>query len=266
MAIPPELAIQNKTGVWSLEKVGLTLILKDCLLGSTYCIKSYQPKTTIFSSFDLDHTSEVSHCPGKAHLMSSAAPRAATGQNHSAKVLVLASGGIDSSACISFYISHGAAVEALFIDYGQLSKTNEENAVFNIAAHFQIKLRVVRCNLGEFGAGVILGRNGFFLNAALVAAGTSCGVVAVGIHAGTSYADCSPSFVREMQKVFDLQTDGLVQIGAPFLNWEKLKIWHYCKTNAVPVELTYSCENGQSQPCDHCLSCTDLKCFYAMAR
>jgi 7-cyano-7-deazaguanine synthase len=198
--------------------------------------------------------------------MNSLIPRATLRQNQSAKVLVLASGGIDSSACISFYISRGATVEALFIDYGQLSKTNEENAVRNIAAHFQIKLQVIRCQLGEFGAGLIVGRNGFFLNAALVARGTSCGVIALGIHAGTSYVDCSPSFIGEMQKVFDLQTDGLVQIGTPFLNWEKPQILHYCITNSVPVDLTYSCENGQTQPCNHCLSCKDLKNIYAMAR
>lgn len=198
--------------------------------------------------------------------MNSIAPRTATSQSRSPKVLVLASGGIDSSACISFYISQGALVEALFIDYGQRSKTNEENAVRNVAAHFQVRIRVVRCQLGEFGPGLVLGRNGFFLNAALVAMGTKCGVIAIGIHAGTSYVDCSPSFVREMQKVLDLQTDGLVQIGTPFLDWEKPQIWQYCMANAVPVELTYSCENGQIQPCDCCLSCKDLKELYAMAR
>jgi len=216
--------------------------------------------------FALDDKSGASHSAGKVHLVNSVAPGAATEQTHCAKVVVLASGGVDSAACISFYVSQNALVEALFIDYGQLSTTNEENAVRDIAAHFQIKLRVIRCRLGKFGRGLVLGRNGFFLNAALVAMGTSCGVIAVGIHAGTSYVDCSPSFVRDMQKVFDLQTDGLVQIGTPFLYWEKPTIYSYCLTNKVPLELTYSCENGQTQPCDCCLSCKDLKHFYAMAR
>lgn len=178
---------------------------------------------------------------------------------------MLASGGIDSTACIAFYISQGLPVEALFIDYGQLSAVNEEQAVSKVSAHFGIKLRVVQCRIGEFGPGLVLGRNGFFLNAALLTARIDFGVIAIGVHAGTTYVDCSTSFITEMQKLFDLQTDGLVQIGTPFLDWDKSRIWQYCKTNAVPVDLTYSCEQGQAQPCDSCLSCRDLKNFYAMA-
>jgi 7-cyano-7-deazaguanine synthase len=186
-------------------------------------------------------------------------------QSHAANVLVLASGGIDSTACIAFYISQSSPVEALFVDYGQLSAVKEEKAVNEISAHFGINLRVVRCPIGKFGPGMVLGRNGFLLSTALVAGGIDFAVIAIGVHAGTSYVDCSPSFIVEMQKLFDLQTDGLVQIGTPFLDWEKPRIWQYCKTKAVPVDLTYSCEQGQAQPCDGCLSCRDLKNFYAMA-
>src|SRR5437773_2047606 len=124
------------------------------------------------------------------------APEAGYERMHSTNVLVLTSGGIDSAACISIYLSQGAVVEALFFDYGQRSKVNEEAAAQNITAHFQIRLRVVRCQLGAFGSGLIQGRNGFLLNAALVAMGKSHGVIAIGVHAGTSYVDCSPRFIQ----------------------------------------------------------------------
>ncbi len=215
--------------------------------------------------FAFDGKSAGLHC-GSHVLMNSIDPGASSRGNHSGTVVVLASGGIDSTACIWFYLSRGSSVEALFIDYGQRSAKKEEEAVRNVAAHFQIKLRVFRCQLGEFGPGLVLGRNGFFLNLALVAMGTSFAIIAIGVHAGTSYFDCSQTFVREMQKLFDLQTDGLVQIGTPFIDWEKPAILHYCLVNGLPVDLTYSCENGQIQPCDCCLSCNDLKNFYAMAR
>ena len=55
-------------------------------------------------------------------------------------VLVLLSGGIDSSACLVFYLTQGFSVSALFVDYGQVSKGREESAASAMCAHYGVPL------------------------------------------------------------------------------------------------------------------------------
>jgi 7-cyano-7-deazaguanine synthase len=179
-------------------------------------------------------------------------------------VLVLLSGGIDSSACVAFYLEETFAVRAVFVDYGQLAARREIAAAKAIAAHYRIPLTMLQWSgHSEKSTGFILGRNAFLLIAALMELPDACGLLALGVHSGTPYVDCSPTFIRKMQSIFDMYTEGRVQIGTPFLRWTKPDVWGFCKSRGVPVELTYSCEHGLDQPCGTCLSCDDLEALRA---
>jgi 7-cyano-7-deazaguanine synthase len=179
-------------------------------------------------------------------------------------VYVLLSGGIDSAACVAFYLEQGFSVQGIFIDYGQVAAQREADAAKAIARHFNILFdRVAWSGLHKKGAGLICGRNAFLLIAALMELPECAGILALGIHSGTEYIDCTPAFVQKMQSILDIYTQGRIQIGAPFLKWAKQEIWKYCKYRGVPLELTYSCEYGIDQPCGKCLSCRDLEVLYA---
>jgi len=181
-------------------------------------------------------------------------------------VLVLLSGGIDSSACVRFYLSQRSNLRALFIDYGQQSAKQEAEAANKISQHYCIPLRVMS-SVGTTGksSGVVLGRNAFLLYFALMEFCSHVGIIAIGIHAGTSYFDCSKAFIDSTQTVFDAYAGGQIQIGAPFLDWTKREVWDYCLQQNVPLEKTYSCELGRNQPCGECLSCIDLEKLRACA-
>ena len=169
-------------------------------------------------------------------------------------------GGLDSSACLSLLLDRGFAASALFVDYEQLSAAKEHRAASRVSSHYRVGLRKLTCKgLGTWSKGFIPARNALLLVGGLMAFRSETGVVAIGIHTGTSYSDCTPTFVRRMQIVFDLYTDGRVRISAPFLRWNKRQIWDYCRTKGVPVALTYSCEMGRRQPCGECNSCRDLE-------
>jgi 7-cyano-7-deazaguanine synthase len=86
---------------------------------------------------------------------------------------------------------------------------------------------------------------------------------ATGLHAGTAYGDCTSSFVALMQQVFDIYTDGICRVAAPFVEWTKKDIWDFCVEEQVPINLTYSCEVGGKVPCGLCLSCKDLEVLRA---
>lgn len=180
--------------------------------------------------------------------------------------LVLLSGGIDSSSCIAYYLSEGFRVRALFVDYGQASAKREQQAARLISKHFRVSLNFVKLSgVARKGPGLIIGRNALLLLVAAMASVRSRGFIAIGIHAGTSYSDCSPGFKTKMQAILDLYCNGAVQIGAPFLRWRKRDIWSFAIQQGVPLELTYSCERGKHQPCGRCKSCRDVEVLRAGA-
>ena len=187
--------------------------------------------------------------------------------NQDGTALVLISGGIDSTACADFYLSQGFSVRALFVQYGQLAVQKEGEASQQVCDHYRVPLTVVSCEgLMEKTGGVIRGRNAFLLFTALMEFNAQSGVIAAGIHAGTSYTDCSKRFLASIQVIFDDYTDGRIRVCAPFLDWSKQDIWEYCIDRRVPLDLTYSCELGKNQPCSECLSCRDLESLRALPK
>lgn len=52
---------------------------------------------------------------------------------------VLLSGGLDSAACVSFYLEHRFLVSAIHFSYGQAAESNELRAARSIASYSMIK-------------------------------------------------------------------------------------------------------------------------------
>lgn len=80
--------------------------------------------------------------------------------------------------------------------------------------------------------------------------------IAVGVHAGTGYADCSPGHRYAWQSLLDRQHGGTVQVLAPLIDLTKAEVLALAAQSAVPFALTHSCEAGDS-PCGRCQSCRD---------
>lgn len=176
--------------------------------------------------------------------------------------LVLMSGGLDSLACIAYYRDAGLAPEALFVDYGQPARIKEREAVTRLSNLLDLPLSVVAVTGVSTTAGYIAGRNAFLLNLALMRSAPGPGLISLGIHSGTSYEDCTEQFVHRMQAIFDVYSNGVLRIDAPFLSWSKVSIWNFLDSHQYPVNLTYSCEAGDI-PCGKCLSCLDVQSLHA---
>lgn len=173
-------------------------------------------------------------------------------------VLVLLSGGLDSTACIHYYLNQNFKVNAIFIDYGQKAKQKEFNSATLIADHYGVQIDCLKfSSMQDFSEGEIKGRNAFFVLAVLLAYPTNKGLISMGIHSGTPYYDCSELFIKNMNSILDGYTSGQVHLDIPFLKCDKRMIFNYCKDNEVPIELTYSCQNGTDPPCGVCSSCLD---------
>lgn len=173
---------------------------------------------------------------------------------------VLLSGGIDSAACVNYYLGFDRAVRAAFVDYGQAAAHLERTSARAVARHYSVPLDEMSLSgPSAFPIGEIVGRNALLVTVAAMYWPERSGVIALAVHAGTAYYDCSDGFIKAMNVILDGYADGRVQCEAPFVRWTKQEIWAYCREAGVPVDLTYSCEAGSEPPCGRCLSCLDRR-------
>jgi len=176
------------------------------------------------------------------------------------KVLVLLSGGIDSSACVHYYLTKKCDVSALFINYSQIAAIPELKAAELISKYYNITLeKIVISGGNKWSDGFVIGRNAFLIFAALMNFKVDHGLISIGVHSGTDYWDCSKDFIKIVQKCFNAYSNNCISLDAPFLEWNKRDIWDYCIKEKVPIKMTFSCELGLKQPCGKCLSCKDLE-------
>ena len=175
-------------------------------------------------------------------------------------VTVLLSGGIDSAACVAFYMASGHRVSALHVDYGQLARHDERQAALAIAVQMRVPLKILSIHdCIPKRDGQIRGRNCFLISLAVMEAESEAQLLALGVHSGTPYYDCSSAFMQMMNALVVSQTDGMVQVGAPFLAGTKRQIWVFAANCDVPLSLTYSCERGGKVTCGACPSCKALR-------
>ena len=174
------------------------------------------------------------------------------------RVIVLASGGIDSTTCLFYYKELGHDVEAIFVDYGHSANFVEYEHLELLCKHSSIPLSSLKISGIDIGSQwEVRGRNAFFILAALMARPTFTGLLSLGIHGGSSYYDCGHKFIELMSNLVSDYTQGTVQLDLPLMEMDKAGIVQYCKSREVPLELTYSCQTGSLPPCGNCPSCKD---------
>ncbi len=186
-------------------------------------------------------------------------------------VTVLASGGLDSSTCIAYYRAQGLPVRALWVDYGQMAAAAEESAVERLTVYYGIQLRKL-CISGlvwqqeQQQASVLYefqGRNLTLAALALNAAPAEAGLIALGVHAGTPFADCGSSFTELLDKSLAVLSGGLIRLDCPFLYWSKLDVGRYAQACGVPVQLTHSCMTSVPGGCQECEKCRDIQTLFS---
>jgi 7-cyano-7-deazaguanine synthase len=174
------------------------------------------------------------------------------------KVTVLFSGGIDSTSCIRFFKDRGHEVRAIFIDFGQAAAKCERRAIEALRDQLETPVTVVKvASELSFGSGELVGRNAFLIFAAILVGGCRNGLLAIGVHAGTPYYDCSPTFIERINLLVEESTNGRLSVVAPFVHWQKDDVYSFFLSLNVPLSQTYSCEAGTNPPCGKCASCRD---------
>jgi 7-cyano-7-deazaguanine synthase len=181
-----------------------------------------------------------------------------------AEVCVLTSGGIDSTACINFYLDRKYKVLPLFVRYGQAARAAELRSVYAVCKYFGLRPRIVNLSgFSKLGSGELCGRNLLLVSVALMVTQGSTNLISLGIHSGTRYYDCGPDFAQKSESMISSYTDGRARLGTPFLNWVKGDVLRYLAESDIPVKMTWSCEASNKKPCGKCLSCRDREAALA---
>ena len=155
-------------------------------------------------------------------------------------VLILFSGGIDSTACLNYFLKRNDKINLLYFNYGQPHEQIERKAAMDVASFYNFGLNTINIDGCSVLEGMIPGRNAFLLSLSLLKLPFKNGGIAIGIHDHSIYSDCSESFLNLMQNIFNIYYDGSIKILAPFLHWDKGDIIAYAKSEKIPLELVYS--------------------------
>ena len=174
------------------------------------------------------------------------------------KTILLLSGGIDSMVCLALLLRARRTLDAVHVDYGQAAAHPERAAADSIASSFRTPLRILRLDFGHhFGPGEIPFRNATLIFSAAMAARPGTDEVAIGIHAGVPYPDCTDEFLESVKTTMRSSYRDPIGVAAPLITWGKQEIIAFAVQESLPLSLTYSCEAGSRPPCGLCESCQD---------
>jgi 7-cyano-7-deazaguanine synthase len=201
------------------------------------------------------------------------------------KAVVLLSGGVDSATAAAQAIADGYEVIALSFRYGQRHEC-ELRAARNIAKHLQIEEHfILDVRLHQWGGSSLTddsidlptdgvqsdsipttyvpGRNTVFIAIAMsLAEAKSAEAIYLGINAVdySGYPDCRPEYLSAFQTLAALSSKAGLEgkapkLLAPLVRDSKLDIIKRAIALKVPIALTWSCYQGDAEPCGVCDSC-----------
>ncbi len=221
------------------------------------------------------------------------------------KAVVLSSGGIDSTTCLSIAIDKLGIenVSTVSILYGQ-KHSKEIECAKRIAEHYKVGHSVIdltntgimdksNCSLlagsteeirhGSYAEQIAADREGIvrtyvpFRNGLMLSSAAALAMsiypsdevdIYLGVHAdeaaGNAYADCSQEFIDTIGKAISLGTYGKVNLRAPLVNLNKAGVIRVGLELGTPYHLTWSCYEGQGNPCGKCATCIDRETAFKL--
>jgi 7-cyano-7-deazaguanine synthase len=188
-------------------------------------------------------------------------------------LVVLVSGGVDSTVISLLAARQNVLTYPLFVDYGQLCAEREWSAC--LAIHKTNNLPTpVRMSLAGFGQTIPSGltqptydivadaflpcRNILFaVCGAAYACSKSVDCVALGLIDETAaiFPDQTSSFIEQAERAVSVATGRAIQIIAPLLTLTKREVLAIAAN--IGAQGTYSCHRGTAEPCGECISCIE---------
>ena len=200
-------------------------------------------------------------------------------------IIILTSGGLDSSTVAGLANRSGAKIVGLAFDYGQRHKKELKSAE-KIAKYFSFEdFKIIKLDLSIWGGSSLTdskkdipkygvnkniipntyvpGRNTIFISVALsYAEAINADFIGLGVNAldYSGYPDCRPDYLKQFQKLANLankrgRDNNPIKLWTPLISLTKEEIFKLAFDNNVPIDQTWSCYSGGQKPCLLCDSC-----------
>ena len=209
------------------------------------------------------------------------------------KVILIYSGGLDSTVLLAKLVSEGSEVKALSINYGQ-RHSRELDAAKAICAKLGVEHRVVDLSClkpllagssqtddsvpvphGHYAAEnmrltVVPNRNALMLSVAFAwAISLKYDAVAYAAHAGDHavYPDCREEFTKPFAEAMWNADWHAVELLRPFIGITKadiVRIGHSIGADEI-MAVSYSCYEGEEVHCGRCGTCSERAGSFAAA-
>jgi len=206
------------------------------------------------------------------------------------KVVVVLSGGMDSSALLVWAIAKNYDVTAITIDYGQRHRKEIGYAKLLcdglLVEHKIVDLSSLKTLMGNTALTgdidvpeghyaaptmkltVVPNRNMVLLSTAICLA-AECGAskVLYGAHSGDHpiYPDCRPEFVERLSRAAEVCWYDKITIEAPFVEKTKAEIVSIGAGLGLLWALTWSCYKGGETHCGSCGTCVERREAFMLA-
>lgn len=188
-------------------------------------------------------------------------------------IVLLASGGLDSTLSAILALEQGLEIYPLFVDYGQIAKERELNACRANYKHYGLpEPRVVDVrgfgdlypsgltnqNMDILENAFLPGRNMLFL---LVGSTYACSVCANSISIGllaeelSLFPDQTKEFLYKAQDLMSTMTGRELQVLAPLIQFTKKDVVALAEKKGIVG--AYSCHAGGETPCGECIACKE---------
>ena len=193
----------------------------------------------------------------------------------SKNVVLILSGGLDSSTLLYKLLNEGHNVTALSFNYGQKAAIELERAheicQMNGVKHFVFDIQNIvdllsssltdedNDNVQEPSNTVVPSRNTILLELATAFAISNdldevyYGAIKADIG---DYPDTTPEFLKQINELNKVNNYEYIPVCAPFINTDKKDVVKLALELGVPIEKTWSCYvNNDGTPCGECFSC-----------
>ncbi|WIW71921.1 7-cyano-7-deazaguanine synthase QueC [Anaerosinus gibii] len=202
------------------------------------------------------------------------------------KAVILLSGGLDSTVCMSVANNKGYELYPISFNYHQRHKIELESAK-KVANFYNVKHHlIIDTNMDAIGGSALTdknidvpcgnierkdipvtyvpARNLIFLSYALgYAEAIGADTIFIGVNSldYSGYPDCRPEFIQLFQNLADYSTKASIQdkkhikIETPLLRLTKKEIVLLGTKLMAPLQYTHSCYNGKEKACGICDSC-----------
>jgi 7-cyano-7-deazaguanine synthase len=188
------------------------------------------------------------------------------------KVVVMSSGGVDSSVTMFLLKKEGHDVHPVHVNYGHFAEGHEWQSCQRMCEFLGVN-KPVKISVGGLDvipsslvkSGLDIEKDAFLPTRNLMfvvlgsayAFGIGSNVVALGILANPIFPDQKPEFFRVAEECVNEALGKRVRILTPLIELDKRETLKLARKYSLPLEITYYCHAGTAEPCGKCISCKE---------